>query len=243
MSTSLIENITTNKKSLALLIDPDKHNKDSLISLIELTKKHTPDLLLVGGSLLFADVSKTIQLIKEHTNIPIYIFPGNQLHVSNNADGILFLSLISGRNPEFLIGNHILAAPKLKASKLEVVPTGYILVDCGKQTSVAYMSNTTPIPYDKNDIAIATAQAGELLGLKVIYLEGGSGAKQPVSESMIHAVKSQLDIPLIVGGGIRTSHDLKNALNAGADMVVIGNCIENEPEKLEAFVKTINDYR
>ncbi len=243
MNLTFIQSISQKKKSLALLIDPDKYTKDSLLALIKLTANNKPDFILVGGSLLFADVNKSIRLIKEHTNIPVYIFPGNQLHISDNADGILFLSLISGRNPEFLIGNHILAAPKLKASKLDVIPTGYMLIDCGSQTSVSYMSNTTPIPYNKTDIAIATAQAGELLGLQIIYLEAGSGARKTVSTEMIKAVKKQINIPLIVGGGIKTTQELELILEAGADLVVIGNSIENAPDNLEKFVTIISNYR
>lgn len=243
MDHNFTTDVLSNKKSLALLIDPDKHNKDSLIRLLALTKVHKPNYLFIGGSLLFADITKTIQLIKEHSTIPVYIFPGNQLHVSDNADGILFLSLISGRNAEFLIGNHILAAPKLKASNLDVVPTGYMLIDCGKQTSVSYMSNTTPIPYSKTDIAVATAQAGELLGLKTIYLEGGSGAQKTVSIEMIKAVKNQISIPLIVGGGIKTPQEFKSILDAGADIVVIGNSLEETPEKLKDFTQIISKYQ
>lgn len=243
MNQTFIKSVLQNKKSLALLIDPDKYTKDSLTELVKLTSNNQPDFIFVGGSLLFADVGKTIQLIKEHTTIPVYIFPGNQLQISNNADGILFLSLISGRNPEFLIGNHILAAPKLKASNLDVVPTGYMLIDCGSQTSVSYMSNTTPIPYNKTDIAIATAQAGELLGLQSIYLEAGSGARKTVSAEMVDAVKKQINIPLIIGGGIKTAQEFELILQAGADLVVIGNSIESAPEKLKEFTNIISKYQ
>ena len=179
-------------------------------------------MILIGGSIVFNGIDETVKTIKSLTSKPVYLFPGSILQVSKYADGILLLSLISGRNPEFLIGNHVLAAPKIKKSGIEVIPTGYILVNSGIDTSVSYMSNTAPIPYCKNDIAVATALAGEMLGLQTIYLEAGSGALKPVSAKMISEVKSQIKIPLIVGGGIKTTEQLYAILQAGADMVVIG---------------------
>lgn len=174
-------------------------------------------------------------------HIPVVLFPNSYLHLTAEADGILFLSLISGRNPEYLIGNHIIAAPILKQTQLEIIPTGYILVNCGNQTTVAYISNTTPIPYEKNDIAVCTALAGEMLGLKMIYMDGGSGAKQPISPTMIEAVRQSIDIPLIVGGGIRTVAAMEDAFRAGADTVVIGSAVEQTPELIADFCRKVRE--
>jgi putative glycerol-1-phosphate prenyltransferase len=162
--------------------------------------------------------------------------------VTHNADGILLLSLISGRNPEYLIGNHVQAAPMIKKAGLEVISTGYILVDSGISTSVSYMSNTAPIPYDKIDIAVATALAGEMLGLKMIYLEAGSGALHTVSPEMIYAVKNNVNIPLIVGGGIKNPEQLKLVLNAGADMIVIGTAAEKDHSIISEFANYFKPY-
>lgn len=242
----LIINTLLNKKSFALLIDPDEISEDSCRRLIQNCLKFPPDHILVGGSLIISDqFDRICEILKQQLSIPIIIFPNSYLHIPQKADGILFLSLISGRNADYLIGNQVIAAPILKRSGLEIIPTGYILVNCGNQTAVAYMSNTSPIPHDKNDIAICTAMAGEMLGLKMIYLEGGSGAKIPVSESMIKSVKKNIEIPLMVGGGIRTAENMKKAFLAGADIVVIGTAIEQKPELLEEFwlvCKESNDH-
>jgi putative glycerol-1-phosphate prenyltransferase len=233
----LHKNIVNGKKTLALLIDPDKHNDKSLVELLSLAgNRDVPHIILIGGSIVFNGIDKTVEIVKKYTSKPVYLFPGSALQVSDNADGILFLSLISGRNPEFLIGNHILAAPKLKKSGIDILPVGYILVNSGVDTSVSYMSNTTPIPYGKNDIAAATAIAGEMLGLQAIYLEAGSGAKKHVSTDMIKIVKSNINIPLIVGGGIKNKKQLDEVLNAGADMAVVGTAVENNSEILEDFI-------
>lgn len=234
-------------KSLAILIDPDKIDTNKCTQLLNYCKENAPDFFMVGGSLITTNQTDTIiDCMKTNpytANIPVLLFPNSYLHLSNKADGILFLSLISGRNPEYLIGNHVIAAPLLKQSKLEVIPTGYILVNCGNQTTVEYISNTKPIPYNKNDIAICTALAGEMLGLKMIYMDGGSGAKQAISPEMISAVKQQLDIPLIIGGGIRTVDAMQIAFEAGADMVVVGSAIEQNPDLLEGFCKEMKRYR
>jgi putative glycerol-1-phosphate prenyltransferase len=150
------------------------------------------------------------------------------------------LSLISGRNPEYLIGQHVTAAPILKKSKLEILPTGYMLIDCGKQTTVSYISNTTPIPYDKPSVAVCTAMAGEMLGLKLLYVDGGSGAQMPVSAQMIAAIRKSVDIPIIVGGGISSPKKAAEALTAGADLIVIGNVIEKDPNLLIEVSEQIN---
>ena len=164
------------------------------------------DLIFVGGSLLTnGNFATCISTIKSNCSIPVVIFPGNSMQVNKDADGILFLSLISGRNPDMLIGNQVISAPILKNSNLEILPTGYILIDSGKPTTVSYMSNTTPIPHDKKDVALCTAMAGEMLGLKLIFMDGGSGATNPISESMIQMVSEGINIPLIVGGGINSA--------------------------------------
>lgn len=234
---NFIEEIKQLTKSYALLIDPDKYNKTDLVNIINIANQEGgPDFIFVGGSLLFNDISDTIKQIKLLCNKPILVFPGNPTQVSPEADGILFLSLISGRNPEYLIGNHVLAAPKLKSYNIDITPTGYILINCGTDTSVSYISNTTPIPYTKNDIAISTAIAGEMLGLKCIYLEGGSGAFKPIAMQMIEKVKSNINIPLIVGGGIKTATQFHDAFKYGADLVVIGNAIEENPDLLHEMI-------
>lgn len=217
-------------KGLAILIDPDKVNEASLNELIINAIRAKVDLFLVGGSLISSDnMDMVLSKLKDVENIPNVLFPGNSLHVNNKSDGILLLSLLSGRNPDFLIGQHVLAAPALKRSSLEILPTAYLLVDGGKQTTASYISNTTPIPNDKADIAVATAMAGEMLGLKLTYLDAGSGAQNPVSIEMIEAVKANIETPLIVGGGINTIEKAKSAYQAGADMIVVGNATEKDP--------------
>ena len=230
------------KKKLAVLIDPDKQSTDTLIDIVKIANKYNVDLFLVGGSIVFENIEITISAIKEHSEIPVLLFPGNILQISDKADGILLLSLISGRNPEFLIGNHVLASPFLKKSNLEIIPVGYMLIDGGKRTSVEYMSNTKPIPNDKTDIAVATAIAGEITGNKMIYLEAGSGAKNMVSENIISEVKKNIDIPLMVGGGINTVAKIKKACKAGADIIVIGTAFEKNNQLIKDFSEIIHEF-
>ncbi|HSI91375.1 MAG TPA: geranylgeranylglyceryl/heptaprenylglyceryl phosphate synthase, partial [Adhaeribacter sp.] len=221
------------RKAFAVLLDPDNLDRESCLKILALCETNHVDYFFMGGSLVITqNQAALIQLIKENSRIPVILFPSNSLHIDHQADGILLLSLISGRNPDLLIGQHVLAAPLLKASPLEVIPTGYMLVDTGRQTTASYMSGTTPLPYDKPAIAACTAMAGELLGMKFIYMDGGSGAQKPVSAEMIAAVKSAIDIPLIIGGGINTIEKAKTALKAGADVIVIGNEIEKNPDFL-----------
>lgn len=217
-------------KSFAVLLDPDKLDEKSCVQTVQRCQEAGVDYFFVGGSLLLRDaLDEMVAIIKKHSDIPVVLFPGSNVQITPKADAILFLSLISGRNADALIGQHVVAAPILKHSGLEVISTGYMLIDCGKPTTVSYISNTTPIPYDKPDIAACTAMAGEMLGLKVLYLDGGSGAAQPVSAATIQAVKRHTDVPLIVGGGINTEEKIITALKAGADLVVIGNGIEKDP--------------
>ena len=217
---------------VALLLDTDKETKYDIKHVLELANKSSVSLVLVGGSLVNSNIDEFVKTVKSNTSLPVLLFPGSALQFTSNADGILLLSLISGRNPEFLIGNHVQVSYNLIQSGIEVIPTGYILVESGGTTSVQYMSNTMPIPSGKSDIAVATALAGEQLGLKMIYLEAGSGAVNPVPADLIKQVKSEISIPLIVGGGLRSSGQINAAFEAGASIVVLGNGIEKNPELL-----------
>ncbi len=228
------------KKQFAVLIDPDKENEDSLEALCDLANQYKVDYLFVGGSLLTQDcLSDCIEVIKLHTQIPVVLFPGDNLQINSHADAILFLSLISGRNPDLLIGKHVISAPIIRDSGLEVIPTGYMLIDGGTPSSVSYMSNTTPIPANKRDIAVCTAMAGEMLGLKLIFMDAGSGALNPVSEVVVSAVKKNIDIPLIIGGGVRSAEKAKALFDAGADVVVVGNAIEGNRELIREIAGVI----
>ena len=224
--------LTGPAKKFALLIDPDKHTDISLVKTLSLAGKAAIDFILVGGSLVSGPIDHTVDIIKSASHLPLILFPGSLLQLSEKADGILLLALISGRNPDYLIGNHVLAAHYLKKSGLEIIPTGYILIDGKSVSSVQYISNTRPIPVEKPDIVVATAIAGEMLGHKLIYLEAGSGADRRVSEKVIAEVKKNITIPLMVGGGIRTPEDVLNLYNAGADIVVVGSAAEEDPEIL-----------
>jgi phosphoglycerol geranylgeranyltransferase len=218
-------------------VDPDTCDEDALEVLIGHINQDPPDLLLVGGSILFTSIDLTITTLKLGTHLPVFIFPGNVMQLSDQADGILFLSLLSGRNPEFLIGNHVLAAPQLDRAAIEVIPTGYLLIENGRSTSVEYMSNTRPIPAGKSELAVATAMAGEMLGMKAIYLEAGSGAARPVGLDMISAIRKKISLPMIVGGGITTTDQAEEVYRAGADMIVVGTAVEKEPELVKEFCR------
>lgn len=215
------------RKQLAVLVDPDKLANKEVESIAINAAKSGVDYFFVGGSLVVNnDLDHCIKTLKANSEIPVILFPGNNMQLSWKADAILFLSLISGRNAEMLIGLHVIAAPYLKLSPLEVISCGYMLIESGKSTAVQYMSNTMPIPSDKLDIAICTAMAGEMLGLKLIYLEAGSGAQNCVPLSMIEQVKQNISIPLITGGGLRTPENVSEAAVAGADIIVVGNAFE-----------------
>jgi putative glycerol-1-phosphate prenyltransferase len=223
-----------NKKSIAVLVDPDKAEDPSrLLHLINLASENCVDYFFVGGSLVTsANLSEVVKRIKENVNIPVVLFPGNAIQIDASADALLFLSLISGRNPELLIGQHVVAAPIIRNTRLEVIPTGYMLINSGKLTSVAYISNTMPIPDDKYSLAASTALAGQMLGLQTIYLDAGSGAEKEISPRMIASVRKSVSIPLIVGGGINSARKAITALEAGADMIVVGNALEKDPDLL-----------
>ncbi len=236
----ILEYKQNGKKMLAVLIDPDKHTQNSLDDItLKINATKNINLILIGGSMVFNGVDTTVEKIKAQTKLPVFMFPGSALQVSSKADGILLLSLISGRNPDFLIGHHVISAPKIKNAAIETIPTGYILIDGGTTTSVMYMSNTMPIPANKPDIAVATAMAGELLGLKALYLESGSGALNHVPEILINSVCKNTSIPVIVGGGIRSVDALQKVLLAGADIIVVGTAFETNPGLIDKFDQTI----
>lgn len=219
------------QKMLAVLLDPDKIDLQQAADQVHMLNAHQVDLLLLGGSLVQdQSIHELVRSLKPLAEMPIILFPGTINQVAEDADGILLLSLISGRNADLLIGKHVEAAPMLKASGLEILPTGYMLIESGKLTTVNYVSHTLPIPHDKPGIAVSTALAGELLGLRLIYMDGGSGAQQPISSQMIREVARQLSIPLIIGGGIRSREQAQIAWEAGADIIVVGSAIEQDPQ-------------
>ncbi len=233
MSKNILSQIQTAHKNghklLAILLDPDKVRLEDIPLKVAAIDKLAADFILVGGSLLFTNfLDALIKEIKKYSKKPIVLFPGSALQISNEADGILFLQLISGRNSDYLIGNQVIAAPLLKQTQLEVISTGYILVESGRETTVSYISNTKPIPAHKPEIAMATALAGKYIGNQLIYLDGGSGALHPISETMIEMVCKNVDLPVIVGGGIKTIAQLDAAYEAGADVVVIGTAFEDD---------------
>ena len=231
------------KKKLAVLIDPDKMRLGKLDQIIDLSVRCQVDYFFIGGSLLVnSQLAQCLQMIRQRCQIPLILFPGSTYQVSNKADAILFLSLVSGRNPDLLIGQHVIAAPYLKLSSLEVLSTGYMLIDGGVGTTVLYMSNTSPIPSNKADIAVCTAMAAEMLGLKMIFMDAGSGASRPVSAEMIEAVRGAVDIPLIVGGGIRSAEKVAENLKAGADVIVMGNAFEHDPSLMIDIAATVHAH-
>lgn len=220
------------KKQIALLIDPDKHTEDSLSKLLDVAKQAQVNLIFVGGSLLSKPIAPVIAACKAKVQLPVIIFPGNALQVSPDADALLFLTLVSGRNPEFLIGQQVQAAPIIQKYNLATIPTAYILIEGGNVTSVEYISNTKPIPRRKTDIAAATALAAKYMGMQVVYLEAGSGARNSVPQEIIKAVKQTSQLITIVGGGIRNKESARNAFDAGADIVVIGSVAEENSAAL-----------
>ena len=239
----ITESKKAGKKLFTLLVDPDKQDSNTLINTIEKAKSAHADFFFVGGSLLTNDsLDSCIRTIKSNCEIPVVLFPGNAMQVNGKADGILFLSLISGRNSDMLIGKQVITAPILKQSSLEVLPTGYMLIDSGKPTTASYMSNTIPIPADKNEVAACTAMAGEMLGLKLIFMDGGSGAKNPISETMISAVRKSVDCPIIIGGGISSGEKAIANCKAGADIIVVGNAIEKDETLIPEIANAIHNF-
>lgn len=218
------------RKRLAVLLDPDHLTVSRCQEILALSHQHGVDFFFMGGSLISnPDQASFVAYIKQHSAIPVILFPSSGLYIDGQADGLLLLSLISGRNPDFLIGQHVAAAPLLQQSGLPLYATGYMLIDSGRQTTASYMSGTTPIPHDKPSIAACTALAGQMLGLQHIYLDGGSGAMYPVSPAMIQAVRQAVTLPLLVGGGVNTAEKAEATWKAGADILVVGNHIEKNP--------------
>lgn len=234
----LTERKNHGRKSFTVLVDPDKVDANKTEQLVKLAVEAKVDYFFVGGSLVISNhLDERIRQIKSLCNIPVILFPGAPSQVSRYADALLYLSVISGRNPELLIGQHVISAPFVKQSGLEIMPTGYIIVDGGAPTTVSYISNTAPVPADKNDIAMCTAMAGEMLGMKVIYMDAGSGAKRPITETMIEKVSSHIEAPLIVGGGIVDPEKAYRNCRAGADVIVVGNAIEKDA----SLIKEMSD--
>lgn len=229
------------KKSFAVLIDPDKVDTEKIEQLLALAAEAKVDYFYVGGSLVISShLDDCIRQIKAGSDIPVLLFPGSPSQVSKYADALLYLSLISGRNPELLIGQHVISAPFVKNSGLEIMPTGYMVIDGGAPTTVSYISNATPIPADKNEIAMCTAMAGEMLGMKLIYMDAGSGAKRPITENMIEKVARSIEIPLIIGGGITDPEKAYRNCKAGADVIVVGNAIEKDPSLIKEISNAIH---
>lgn len=222
------------KTGFAVLVDPDKVLPADMPILADLCNEAGVDYLLMGGSLVVAhQIDACIQLFKAESDIPVILFPGSPAQVTPYADALLYLSLISGRNPDLLIGQHVVSAPMVRQSALEVISTGYMLIDGGVPTTVSYMSHSAPIPANKADIALCTAWAGEMQGKHIIYMDAGSGARNPISEEMIQKVSSNIEIPLFVGGGIHTPEKVYENCKAGANIVVVGNAIEKDPKLIQ----------
>jgi geranylgeranylglyceryl phosphate synthase family protein len=246
MKKAIYQSMVTKKqkgqKSFAVLIDPDKVNKALLDELTNLCIQAHVDYLLVGGSLVVSNhLDECIEHIKKNCDIPVILFPGSPSQISRNADALLYLSMISGRNPELLIGQHVISAPFVKQSGLEIISTGYMVIDGGAPTTVSYISNALPIPSDKNEIAICTAMAGEMLGMKLIYMDAGSGAKRAITEAMIEKVARCLDAaPLVVGGGITDAEKAYRNCKAGADIIVVGNAIEKDASMIKEMSDAIH---
>lgn len=240
---NILELFQRPEKQLAVLVDPDKLSPEQLKETAGRSEEAGVDFLFVGGSLLTSDtLYHCVRILKENSRIPVVLFPGNTYQIARNADAMLFLSLISGRNPDMLIGMHVLAAPYIKLAGLATLPTGYMLIDSGKPTAVTYMSNSFPIPNDKKDIAACTAMAGEMLGLKLIYMDAGSGAEMSIPVEMVSFVKKSIEVPLIIGGGIRSPETLYDILQAGADVAVVGNRFEQHPELIGEFARVVDQF-
>ena len=229
------------RKCFAVLIDPDKVDASKTDELVQLGLDAGVDYFFVGGSLVISNhLDDCVQQIKASCSIPVILFPGSPGQVSRYADALLYLSLISGRNPELLIGQHVISAPFVKGSGLEIMPTGYMVIDGGAPTTVSYISNASPIPADKNEIAMCTAMAGEMLGMKLIYMDACSGARRPISEAMIQKVAATIEVPLIIGGGITEPEKAYLNCKAGADVIVVGNAIEKDATLIKEMANAVH---
>ena len=238
---SLVQRKQNQQKSFVVLVDPDKVDDHKLDELIRLASESKVDYFFVGGSLVVSDyLDACVKKIKSNVDIPVILFPGSPSQITKHADALLYLSLISGRNPELLIGQHVVSAPAVKASGLEIMSTGYMVIDGGAPTTVSYISNANPLPSDKSEIAICTAMAGEMLGMKLIYMDAGSGARRAISEMMIQKVSASISIPLIVGGGITDPERAYLNCKAGADVIVVGNAIEKDPTLIKEISAAIH---
>lgn len=238
---SLVEKKAKGEKSFAVLIDPDKVTVPVINELCELAMAAQVDYLLLGGSLVISNqLDEVVRQVKKNCSIPVILFPGSPSQISSHADALLYLSLISGRNPELLIGQHVISAPFIKQSGLEIISTGYMVIDGGAPTTVSYISNATPIPADKSEIAMCTAMAGEMLGMKLIYMDAGSGARRPVTENMIAHVAGVIEAPLVIGGGITEPEKAYRNCKAGADVIVIGNAIEKDSSLIKEMSAAIH---
>ena len=248
MTQTIYDNLIAAKKAdekkFVVLIDPDKLRLSNIDTIINISLKSKVDYFFIGGSLVVNNMlDQCLMKIREACDIPMILFPGSSLQISYKADAILFMSLISGRNAELLIGKQVQSAPYIKMSPLEYISTGYMLIDGGIPTTVSYISNTQPIPNNKVDIAMATAMAGEMLGHKMIYMDAGSGAKTPISTDMISAVSGAIDIPLVIGGGISDPQKAFDNVKAGADVVVVGNAIEKDPSLIVDLSAAVHSYQ
>jgi phosphoglycerol geranylgeranyltransferase len=242
---NLIAHAQAGRKRFALLLDPGHAQHEALPTLLQNAAQDGVDYLFVGGSLASpASTEALVRLVRQYSTLPVILFPGNPQQLTDAADAVLFLSLISGRNAEYLIGQHVAAAVQLQHMQLEVIPTGYMLVDCGRPTSVSYISGTQPLPYDKPELAAYTALAGQYLGLRLTYLDGGSGALKPIAPATIRAVRQAVHTPLIVGGGLRSPEDVHRALHAGADVVVVGTALEHDPSstRLHTLTQAVHNF-
>mgnify|MGYP001553005672 FL=1 len=238
---SICEKKANGKKSFAVLVDPDKVDDHKMRKMIDLAMIADVDYFLVGGSLVISNyLDECVKIIKHNCSIPVLLFPGSSTQVSKYADSLLYLSLISGRNPELLIGQHVISAPAIKKTGLEIISTGYMVVDGGAPTTVSYISNASPLPADKNEIAMCTAMAGEMLGMKLIYMDAGSGAKVPITESMIAQVANNIEVPLITGGGITDPEKAYLNCKAGADIIVVGNAIEKDESLIMEMASAVH---
>jgi len=235
---NILKSKANNEKLLAILLDPDKIDLNNTEILIKKIKQSPATHIFIGGSHVENNILDELMLkIKENCALPIVLFPGNPSQISDKADAILFLSLISGRNPDFLIEHQVKAAPILKKTQLEIISTGYILIESGAETAVERVSKTKPLDRNNLELVLATAQAGEMLGNKLIYLEAGSGAKQSVPLEMIRLVSQNIEIPLIVGGGIIDLQGIQKAYDSGADLVVIGTAFENDINFFSSLIR------
>ena len=239
-----LETVREKRGAVAIaLLDPDKKNDSDLLNMLQLVNDSDFDVVFVGGSLISDnDFESRIKAITENTDLPVIIFPGSSNQISKHADGVLFLSLISGRNPQYLIDEHVKSAPVIRNLGLEVIPTAYILLDGGVRSSVEVISNTSPIPMNKKDIILAHALAGEYLGNKLIFLEAGSGAKQHAACEIISFLSSQLITPIVVGGGVNTPDAAQKLVSSGAGYIVTGTQVEKIPlrEDLQVFTKAVH---